>query len=156
MVLCRRRSAAISLLASLLDISGASRWWCCRCCDCLIISSNSNSNSHSHSLFRSSLARSRKSRSVTDQALLIHNSSAKNFLSLRHVFIITTFCLTMYRAGRSYYHYCILQHRQNCYIDGNSAVLTGNTACSQMSAFTKPTFNAQLLRHQVTLFSFVF
>ena len=154
MVLCGRCAVAISFSTSLLDlyISGASRWWCCRCCDCLIIISRSSSDS----LLRSGLARSRKSTSLTDQALLVH-SSAKNFLTIRHVFSITTFFVTVYRAGRSCgcYYFCILQHQQNCYIGSNSAVLVGKTACSQMSALTKPTFNAPLLIHQDTLFNFV-
>jgi len=127
MVLFGRCAVAISFSTSLLDlyISGASGWWCCRCCDCLsiiIISSSSSSRGgNSDSSLRSSLARSQKRTS------LIARTSYSQFCQKLpdYATCSTSFCVTIYRAERSCgcYYFCRLQHRQNCYIDSNSAVL---------------------------------
>jgi hypothetical protein len=108
MVLSRPRWVVIILLALLLGlyISGASRCWCCRSCDCLIITIIIIIIIIIHSLLHSSLAVFSKEYGLTDQALLFR-WCAKNFLTGWHVLSITALCIRKYRAGWSYYcHYC--------------------------------------------------
>jgi hypothetical protein len=59
----------------------------------IIIATNNLSSSRS-------LVASRKSTSLSDQALLIH-CSTKNFLTIQHVSSITAFCIRIYRPGQS-------------------------------------------------------
>ena len=54
---------------------------------------------YSNSLFHSISTGSQNSTGVTDQALLIH-CSAQNFLTVRRVLSITTFCIRIQTAGR--------------------------------------------------------